>query len=121
MNICVETSSISYALHRGIGNYSTNLLKKMLDIDHTNQYFILHCYDVERDFSFLEQYENVTLIKCSVGKPTLDKENVHHIDILKYYKDIYKDLFNKIIAQYKIDVFYITAPDSFSIFEKSYK
>ena len=92
MNICVETSSISYALHRGIGNYSTNLLKKMLDIDHTNQYFILHCYDVERDFSFLEKYENVTLIKCSVGKPTLDKENVHHIDVVKYYKDIYKDL-----------------------------
>lgn len=120
MNICVETSSISYALHRGIGNYSTSLLKKMLDIDHTNQYFILHCYDVERDFSFLEKYENVTLIKCSVGKPTLDKENVHHIDTVKYYKDIYKDLFNKIIAQYKIDVFYITAPDSFSIFEKSW-
>ena len=29
-----------------------------------------------------------------------------------------QDLFNKIIAQYKIDVFYITSPDSFSIFEK---
>lgn len=107
MNICFDSTAFITAKNRGIGNYTISQLEEILKLDQTNNYFILNFFNNDLALPFDGKYKNLKIVNIPFGKhnsPTSLYDN-----ILAIYPDLFGDIIQKFIQEYKIDVFYLTS------------
>jgi len=109
MNIAFDATAIlgPMSRNRGIGNYALAQFEKMLSLDKDNQYFFLNIFD--KDFTFKEQYENLTEVHLWCGKDRF-------VGINPDYKEAYAGIIHNFIEKNNIDIFYVTSPFDGHIF-----
>ncbi|MFD3259455.1 glycosyltransferase [Paenibacillus lentus] len=110
MNVAIDTLAIlgPGSKNRGIGNYTTNQLKKLFEIDKENKYFLLNFYEEIQLRDLLDYDGNVSEHYFNLGiNDFLAKDSK--------YGYIVGEIIKKFIIDNKIDVFYITSPFDGSI------
>ena len=107
MNICFDSTAFITAKNRGIGNYTISQLEEILKLDKTNNYFILNFFNNDLILPFDGKYENLKIINIPFGKHNGSTSLYDYI--LNIYPDLFGDIIQKFIQEYKIDVFYLTS------------
>lgn len=110
MNIAIDILAIlgPGSKNRGIGNYTTNQLKKVFEHDKKNRYFLLNFYEDVKLKELLHYSDNVTEHYFYLGEDNFLSKNGE-------FQQIFGQLIKKFICEHKIDVFYITSPFDGSI------
>jgi glycosyltransferase involved in cell wall biosynthesis len=104
MNIAIDVLGILSpgSKNRGIGNYTTNQLRALFELDKSNRYYLLNFYENESLKEILNYSENVSEHYFYIGPDNfLGKD--------KNFKEIFGNLIKKFINEHRIDVFYLTS------------
>jgi glycosyltransferase involved in cell wall biosynthesis len=104
MNIAIDVLAIlgPDSKNRGIGNYATSQLKKMVEQDNQNHYFLLNFYEETNLKEILNYSSNVSEHYFYLGKDFfLGKQDE--------FKEVLGEVVKKFIISNKIDVFYFTS------------
>jgi len=117
MNIAIDVQPL-YSTHntRGIGKYTFYLLRNIFSLDKKNNYYIINHYGETSAKDRLDGGKNVTELNFYSGSKQFLVEDATPESRL-YFKRITK----KIIEEYNIDIFHITAVvDQFDVYESSF-
>jgi glycosyltransferase involved in cell wall biosynthesis len=104
MNIAIDVLGILSpdSKNRGIGNYTTNQLKALFQLDKSNRYFLLNFYENTSLKPLLNYSENVTEHYFYLGQDNfLSRDN--------QFINVFGQLIKKFIKDNQIDVFYFTS------------
>lgn len=106
MNIAIDVLAIlgPGSKNRGIGNYTTSQLKKLFELDKTNNYYLLNFYENTSLKDILLFPDNVQEFYFYTG----DANQV--LRGMSNFQKIIGDIVRKFISEHKIDVFYVTSP-----------
>ncbi|SIQ81196.1 Glycosyltransferase involved in cell wall bisynthesis [Paenibacillus sp. RU4T] len=113
MNIAIDVLAIlgKGSKNRGIGNYTTSQLKKMFELDKENNYYLINFYEEKNLKELLSFSSNVKELYFYTS-------DINQIRNEENFKIVLKDIIQKIILDYSIDVFYVTSPfDGTMIYE----
>lgn len=104
MNIAFDATAILAGMskNRGIGNYTYDQFKTMIEMDSENTYYFFNLFE---EFYMKDKVKNGHVIDFYLfsGK---SQELISDEE----YKDIFGDIVKNFLAKYRIDVFYITSP-----------
>lgn len=117
MNIAIDVQPL-YSGHssRGIGNYTVSLLSNLFSIDKLNKYYIINFYGKIPAKEILNGGDNVIELNYFANSKKYLLENAT-IESKKYFNKCVR----KIIKNYQIDIFHITAAvDQFDIYDVSF-
>lgn len=104
MNIGFDAQAILSvgSKNRGIGNYSTSLFSKMIDLDKANHYYCMNVFEEKITNNYIKESTNFHEIYYYSG------DNLEYIQ--KEYEGYYGLIVSSFIKNNNIDIFYITSP-----------
>ena len=103
MNIAFDAGAIEIGKGSGIGNYTLNQFKKMIELAPQNQYYYFNCIE---DSHLTDCLTGVNFHKCYYDMGP--NQIMRHYN--GRYQDVYGELIKGFIRKYQIDIFYITSP-----------
>ena len=101
MNIAFDAGAIEVGKGSGVGNYTFNQFKSMMQLYPQHKFFY---FNIINDSESHFEAENLTIRTFFMGKDYF----LRHYD--GEYQDILGELIRKFIIENEIDVFYVTAP-----------
>jgi len=105
MNIAIDVLAIlgPDSKNRGIGNYATNQLKALFQLDKTNRYFLMNFYENTSLKDMLGYSDNVSEHYFYLGPDNFLSRD-------KNFRHVFGELIKKFVEENNIDIYYLTSP-----------